>query len=401
MFRNTRCCRKSSSSQSNVEEKSCDVSTHLVEDEQPNYYIDARNKVALVTSAAKVKLTDEDIEDKIVYNSFTDKFQDRAPFMDRVRKYTKLNSWETSKQKIELLTNEVDSIAASLLMKKPVNNKIEEPIKDKESDSVSFPYLAHTPVNIKLEKFKSTRRSRLQELYLSDEIEYGSPDPSIPMSKIPCGGCGAMLHCQSPSIPGYLPSEIFTICQTYDLRGKICQRCRFLREHDVALNVNISPEDYPKVISVIRDQIAMVVLVVDLVDFPCSIWPGLLDIIGTKRPVCVVGNKVDLIPKDSKGYLDHIKKCLITELEKTGVDRANIKHVSLISATTGFGVEELITKIQNSWGTRGDVYLLGCTNVGKSSLFNALISSDFCKTQASDLLERATVSAWPGTTLNL
>jgi ribosome biogenesis GTPase A len=110
---------------------------------------------------------------------------------------------------------------------------------------------------------------------------------------------------------------------------------------------------------------------------------------------------VDLIPKDSKGYLHHIQKCLVNELENSGINRANIKLVSLISATTGFGVEQLITKIQNSWGARGDVYLLGCTNVGKSSLFNALISSDFCKTQASDLLERATVSAWPGTTLNL
>jgi ribosome biogenesis GTPase A len=110
---------------------------------------------------------------------------------------------------------------------------------------------------------------------------------------------------------------------------------------------------------------------------------------------------VDLIPKDSKGYLNHIKECLVNELENSGMNRANIKHVSLMSATSGYGVEQLISKIQNSWGFRGDVYLLGCTNVGKSSLFNALINSDFCKTQAIDLLERATVSAWPGTTLNL
>lgn len=49
----------------------------------------------------------------------------------------------------------------------------------------------------------------------------------------------------------------------------------------------------------------------------------------------------------------------------------------------------------------GDVYLIGCTNVGKSSLFNALLHSDFCKTEAIDLIQRATVSPWPGTTLNL
>lgn len=155
------------------------------------------------------------------------------------------------------------------------------------------------------------------------------------------------------------------------------------------------------VISAIRDEVALVILVVDLLDFPCSIWPGLLDIIGEKRPVVVVGNKIDLIPKDRRGYLERIKKSLVDELDKSGLSRANIKHVSLISATTGYGVEQLITKIQSSWGYRGDVYVLGCTNVGKSSLFNALINSDFCKTQAIDLVQRATVSPWPGTTLNL
>lgn len=49
----------------------------------------------------------------------------------------------------------------------------------------------------------------------------------------------------------------------------------------------------------------------------------------------------------------------------------------------------------------GDVYIIGCTNVGKSSLFNVLLQSDFCKSEASDLIQKATVSPWPGTTLNL
>lgn len=49
----------------------------------------------------------------------------------------------------------------------------------------------------------------------------------------------------------------------------------------------------------------------------------------------------------------------------------------------------------------GDIYLVGCTNAGKSTLFNALLKSDFCKVQAKDLIQRATTSLWPGTTLNL
>lgn len=79
----------------------------------------------------------------------------------------------------------------------------------------------------------------------------------------------------------------------------------------------------------------------------------------------------------------------------------NIKHTSLISARTNYGVEELITKLQAVWRYRGDVYLMGCTNVGKSTLFNALLRSDYCKVQASSIIKRATASIWPGTTLKM
>lgn len=26
--------------------------------------------------------------------------------------------------------------------------------------------------------------------------KYGTPDPTMPVSQVPCGGCGALLHCQ-------------------------------------------------------------------------------------------------------------------------------------------------------------------------------------------------------------
>lgn len=397
-------CRRSLSTSSEITLKEASENIEKDQAERQGFYFDARKKFNIIHSRLKEKVTDTEIENKIIYNSYIDSFMDRSPFLERVKKYSKLNSLENMKNGSTLMSKEVDSIVASLL-KSPKNSiEVEGNVErslDEEENSVLFPYSIHTLIDQKLEQKTIEKIVNSKHITLNDELNYGNPDPEIPASKVPCGGCGAMLQCQSPSIPGYIPSEKFVCCTTHDLRGQICQRCRFLREHNVALNVNISPEDYSKVISVIRDQIALVILVVDLLDFPCSIWPDLLDIIGTKRPVCVVGNKIDLIPKDRKGYLEEIKENLVVELEKSGLHRANIKHVSLISAKTGYGIEELITKIQSSWGFRGDVYLLGCTNVGKSSLFNALIKSDFCKSQAKDILERATVSPWPGTTLSL
>nr|CAD7409495.1 unnamed protein product [Timema poppensis] len=275
--------------------------------------------------------------------------------------------------------------------------------------------------------------AQLFDVSESVQSNYGTPNRSIPVSSVPCGGCGALLHCQDPGIPGYLPSELYTCYSKSELRSITCQRCHFMKHYNMALNVNVSPDEYPRLISMIQHHRALVILLVDLMDFPCSIWPQILNIIGTSRPVVVVGNKVDLLPADCPGYLDHVKNCVKYSLESTGIDAANIKHIALVSASTGYGVEELITKLQSLWDYKaplvsrlhlswfplvfnpistmlaisggtplgGDVYLIGCTNVGKSTLFNALLQSDYCKVKAVDLIQRATTSPWPGTTLNL
>ncbi|XP_059051406.1 nitric oxide-associated protein 1 [Achroia grisella] len=230
---------------------------------------------------------------------------------------------------------------------------------------------------------------------------YGTPDPSVEVSRVPCGGCGALLHCSDPSIPGYLPSEIFRGRTRNELKAIECQRCHFLKEYNIALDISVQPEEYERLLQSIRYVKSLVLLMVDLLDFPCSIWPGIVDIIGTERPIILVGNKVDLLPGDSIGYLKRIKESLITEINKTKLKDANIKYVGLISAKTGYGVEDLISAMFKEWLYKGDVYLVGCTNVGKSSLFNALLQSDYCKVHAVDIVKRATVSRWPGTTLHL
>lgn len=30
------------------------------------------------------------------------------------------------------------------------------------------------------------------------DVDYGTPDPTMPASNVPCGGCGAHLHCKVP-----------------------------------------------------------------------------------------------------------------------------------------------------------------------------------------------------------
>lgn len=252
-------------------------------------------------------------------------------------------------------------------------------------------------------------------------------DPSIPVTKVPCHGCGALLQCASTGLPGYLPSELIRYQKDAILRvsnhhssggSKIyhennisffslglqtltCQRCHFLKNYNLSLQLKVDPKEYVQMISSIQDKLALAILMVDLVDFPCSIWPQIVDILGPNRPVFVVGNKVDLLPQDSKRYLDHVRGCLEQSLIDSGLAANNIKHTCLISAETNYGVEDMITSLHDVWGHKGDVYLVGCTNVGKSTLFNALLRSDYCKAKARNLIRRATASVWPGTTLRM
>ena len=75
--------------------------------------------------------------------------------------------------------------------------------------------------------------------------------------------------------------------------------------------MNIDPEDYPKAIAHLKDKKAIVVLIVDLTDFPGSVWPNILDLIGSDKRVILVGNKVDLLPQDSQGYLKRIQNSMV------------------------------------------------------------------------------------------
>lgn len=229
---------------------------------------------------------------------------------------------------------------------------------------------------------------------------YGTANPSVSPSKVPCGGCGAFLHCTDVSIPGFVPSEVFVTLSEYELRSQLCQRCLYLQHFNTALNVKVDRDAYLTMLARVRNKKALALLMVDLTDMPCSLWHDVTQLLGPRQPVLVVANKVDLLPCDTPGYLARVKTCVEQNLKDVGLVHG-VKGVCLISAKTGYGVEDLISQLHNVWRMKGDVYLIGCTNVGKSTLFNALLQSDLCQENATDLIQRATTSVWPGTTLNL
>jgi len=75
-----------------------------------------------------------------------------------------------------------------------------------------------------------------------------------------------------------------------------------------------------------------------------------------QRPAYIIGNKVDLLPRDGPGYLDRVKRSVLKLCDERGIVA---QHVALISAKTGYGVETLISRLLRDWKLKGSrVYSL-------------------------------------------
>lgn len=238
----------------------------------------------------------------------------------------------------------------------------------------------------------------------------GTPDPSLPPSGVSCSGCGAELHCRDGAAPGFVPAEKYrTLSEgpagVAGLRGAVCQRCWLLAHYGRALRLRLPPEQHREVVSAAlrrpprHGRGPLLLYLLDVLELPDPVLPQLPALLGPDVPaggLLVVGNKVDLLPADSPGHLGRLRQRVAAACAEAGLHGAPVVDVRLVSAKTGFGMEGLISRLQRSWKCAGDVYLLGATNSGKSTLFNALLRSDYCKSRATDAVNRATVSPWPG-----
>ena len=68
--------------------------------------------------------------------------------------------------------------------------------------------------------------------------------------------------------------------------------------------------------------------------------------------------------------------------------------VHLVSNIKGTGIKELLSSVQEMVGSRGDVWVVGAQNAGKSSLINAMQ-----KLAGAKASQQITTAAQPGTNL--
>lgn len=191
-----------------------------------------------------------------------------------------------------------------------------------------------------------------------------------------CIGCGAILQTNDENKPGYRVKD----------NQVMCKRCFQIKHYNKAYELDLNSDDYLNVLRGAKPN-SLIINIVDLLDFDGSFIHGLTRIMSSKD-VILVGNKLDLLPESV--HIGRTKQWLESQAKDMGLHPI---AVEVLSAKEGWRMEKLVDLILDNQGNR-DVYIVGCTNVGKSSLINALIREFVGE---DDLI---TTSQFPGTTID-
>lgn len=186
-----------------------------------------------------------------------------------------------------------------------------------------------------------------------------------------CHGCGITLQ----------DKDIDKLGFTKNINSELCERCFRIKHYNDYKRV-IKDNNY--VLDLLKkiDSKSLVVLAIDITNIPES-----LELINKyiKNDILLVFSKADLLPSEMyDGKLDKIANSL------------NIKYVDklLVSSNKNYNLDLLMEKI-NQHKKTNNVYFVGFSNSGKSTLLNKIIY-DY-----TDLNEVITTSLLPSTTLDL
>lgn len=179
-----------------------------------------------------------------------------------------------------------------------------------------------------------------------------------------CIGCGSILQNTDKNKDGYV----------LDINDKLCQRCFRIRYYNEYKNTIRDNNDYLKILDSINND--------DLVVYVTSLLDIRLDYIDSFKNVIVVLTKRDILPKSVKDE----------KLIKYIKSRYNPLEVIVVSSIKNYNIDYLFDTLKQY--KKNNIYVVGTTNGGKSTLINKLIKN------YSDNDVVITSSMYPSTTLD-
>ena len=181
-----------------------------------------------------------------------------------------------------------------------------------------------------------------------------------------CEGCGIILQTENINKEGYVDN----------IEKNICERCFKLKNYGEYKEVSMDNKTYKQILSTIPKD-SLVVYLTSLLNIN-------LDYIKEFENVIIVLTKKDLLPKSVKDYK------LINYISN---QTNNYLDIEIISSIKNYNLDNLLSKIKK-YSNNKEVYFVGLTNSGKSTLINKLIKN------YSDKNVEITTSMYPSTTLN-
>lgn len=202
--------------------------------------------------------------------------------------------------------------------------------------------------------------------------------------EIRCYGCGALIQTENEKKIGFVPKNALK------QENVLCKRCFRMKNYHELQSTSLTSEDFLNILQTIGEKDCLVVYLIDVFDFNGSMIDGFIRHIND-NDMLVVANKRDILPKSVKDT--KIKHWLQRQLKEYGIKPLD---VYLTSAVKNYQLDDILEAIHEYRRGR-DVYVVGVTNVGKSTFINALLKH---YTQHENKL-LITTSEFPGTTLDL
>lgn len=187
-----------------------------------------------------------------------------------------------------------------------------------------------------------------------------------------CSGCGVVLQDENMLQEGY----------TTSLENDVCQRCFRMRNYGEYQVVAKTNEEYIEILKEVGKTKDLVLYVTDLLNLEEDILK-IREYIPNK--MILVLNKRDVLPRSVKN--EKLVKYFENETQ-------NFEDVIVVSVEKNENIDYLLKKIK-MLQTSKNVYVVGHTNAGKSTLINKLI-----RNYATVAQNELTMSPLPSTTLN-
>ncbi|WP_381415092.1 ribosome biogenesis GTPase YqeH [Spiroplasma endosymbiont of Anurida maritima] len=176
------------------------------------------------------------------------------------------------------------------------------------------------------------------------------------INNLNCTGCGALLQNNNIEEKGYIAN----------LEHENCLRCFKIKNYNEITDYNIDNEDFKHKMHDIHNEKNVYFYVIDAFDILGSRNKFLEELIQNNH-VYIVINKYDLVMK-------LISQTEILKYFDNLFGKSELKNFEFIftSSLKNYNIDNLVKKIKN---VKSDAYFIGASNVGKSSLLNAVLKS--------------------------